>query len=97
MPPMVHPLTRTRRRFLGSAAMTMLAARLGITGSARAMTQKESTMIATATPRYATQDASSTDVRPSTICACASPPAGGPARNSSPIVRRACSWRRSRN
>jgi pimeloyl-ACP methyl ester carboxylesterase len=64
MPPMVHPLTRTRRRFLGSAAMTMLAARLGITGSARAMTQKESTMIATATPRHATQDASSTDVRP---------------------------------
>ena len=29
-------LTRTRRRFLGSAAMTMLAAYLGMTGSARA-------------------------------------------------------------
>jgi Epoxide hydrolase N terminus len=59
-----QPLTRTRRRFLGSAAMTMLAARLGITGSARAQTAKESTMTTATTPRYAAQDATSTDVRP---------------------------------
>ena len=33
---LLQPLTRTRRRFLGSAALTMLAAHLGMTGSARA-------------------------------------------------------------
>jgi pimeloyl-ACP methyl ester carboxylesterase len=33
-----HSLTRTRRRILGSAAMTMLAAHLGTSGSARAWT-----------------------------------------------------------
>ena len=38
MLPLLHTLTPTRRRFLGSAAMTMLAARLGMTGSARART-----------------------------------------------------------
>src|SRR5919112_219846 len=34
--PLLQTLTRTRRRFLGSAATTMLAAHLGMTGSARA-------------------------------------------------------------
>jgi pimeloyl-ACP methyl ester carboxylesterase len=63
MPPMLHTPTRTRRRFLGSAAMTMLAAHLGMTGSARAQTVKESTMLMT-TPRYAAQDAISADIRP---------------------------------
>jgi pimeloyl-ACP methyl ester carboxylesterase len=37
--------------------MTMLAAHLGITGSARAQTTKESTMTTTSTARYAMQDA----------------------------------------
>ena len=36
--PLLQTLTRTRRRFLGSAATTMLAAHLGMTGSARART-----------------------------------------------------------
>jgi pimeloyl-ACP methyl ester carboxylesterase len=54
----------TRRRFLGSAAMTMLAAYVGTTGSARAQTAKETTMTTTATPRYAAQSAASTDIRP---------------------------------
>jgi pimeloyl-ACP methyl ester carboxylesterase len=36
--PLLHTLTRTRRRFLGSAGMTLLAAHLGMTGSARART-----------------------------------------------------------
>jgi pimeloyl-ACP methyl ester carboxylesterase len=35
---MVHRHTHTRRRFLGTAAITMLAAHLGMTGSARART-----------------------------------------------------------
>ena len=38
MSPMLQALTPTRRRFLGSAAVTMLAAHLGRTGSARART-----------------------------------------------------------
>src|SRR5918998_6344713 len=38
MPPMLQTLTHTRRRVLGSAAMTMFAAQLGTTGSARART-----------------------------------------------------------
>jgi pimeloyl-ACP methyl ester carboxylesterase len=63
MSPLLHPLTSTRRRFLGSAAMTMLVARLGTTGSARAQTAKESTMTTATTPRYAAQDATSTDIR----------------------------------
>jgi pimeloyl-ACP methyl ester carboxylesterase len=63
MPPPLHTLTRTRRRFLGSAAMTMLAAHLGTTGSARAQTAKESTMTTATAPRYAAQDAA-TDIRP---------------------------------
>src|SRR5688572_23394240 len=66
--PVLHSLTRTRRRFLGSAGMTMLAAHLGITGSARARTttstsgstpaREESTMTTTATtmPDTATSD-----------------------------------------
>ena len=49
MLPMLQTLTPTRRRVLGSAAMTMLAARLGMTGSARAMTTKESTMTTAST------------------------------------------------
>jgi pimeloyl-ACP methyl ester carboxylesterase len=64
MSPTLHPHTRTRRRLLGSAAVTMLAAHLGITGSTRAQTAKESTMTMTATPRYAAQDATSSDIRP---------------------------------
>ena len=54
----------TRRRFLGSAALTMLAARLGTTGSVRAQTAKESTMTTTISPRYAARDTASTDIRP---------------------------------
>jgi pimeloyl-ACP methyl ester carboxylesterase len=38
MSPLLHTLTSTRRRLFGSAAMTMLAAHLGMTGSARART-----------------------------------------------------------
>jgi pimeloyl-ACP methyl ester carboxylesterase len=61
----VHTFTASRRRLLGSAAMTMLAARLGMTGSVRAMATKESTMTATSTARYAAQDTSAAaDVRP---------------------------------
>ena len=62
--PLLQPLTHTRRRLLGSAAMTMLAAHLGMTGSARAHTAKESTMTTATTPRYTTQDAGASDVRP---------------------------------
>src|SRR5215217_3427721 len=36
--PLLPTLTRTRRRFLGSAALTVIAAHLGMTGSARART-----------------------------------------------------------
>ena len=54
----------TRRRFLGSAALTMLTARLGMTGSARAYAAEEPAMTMTATPRYVMQDAASTDIRP---------------------------------
>jgi pimeloyl-ACP methyl ester carboxylesterase len=54
----------TRRRFLGSAALTLLAAHLGITGSARARIAKETTMTTTTTARYTAQDAASTDIRP---------------------------------
>jgi pimeloyl-ACP methyl ester carboxylesterase len=38
MSPMLQTLTHTRRRVLGSAATTMIAAHLGMTGSARART-----------------------------------------------------------
>jgi pimeloyl-ACP methyl ester carboxylesterase len=62
--PLLSTLTRTRRRFLGSAAVTMFAAHLGMTGSARAHTAKESTMTTATTPRYTTQDAGASDVRP---------------------------------
>ena len=61
--PSLHTLTRTRRRFVGSAALTMLGAHLGMTGSARAQTTtttagalpatKEPTM--TTTPPNTTQ------------------------------------------
>jgi pimeloyl-ACP methyl ester carboxylesterase len=64
MLPILHPLSQSRRRFLGSAAVTMLATHLGLTGSARAQTAKETTMTMTASPRYAAQDATSTDIRP---------------------------------
>jgi pimeloyl-ACP methyl ester carboxylesterase len=64
MPPPLHSLTRTRRRFLGSAAMTMLAAHLGTTGSARAHITKESTMTTATAPRYAAQDTATADIRP---------------------------------
>jgi pimeloyl-ACP methyl ester carboxylesterase len=60
----LQPLTHTRRRVLSSAAMTMLAARLGMTGSARAQTAKESPMTTATTPRYATQDTAASDIRP---------------------------------
>ena len=63
MLPLLHTLTPNRRRVLGSAAVTLLAARMGTTGSARAMTTKESTMTTTATPRYAAQDTAS-EIRP---------------------------------
>jgi pimeloyl-ACP methyl ester carboxylesterase len=63
MPPKLPALTRTRRRFLGNAAMTMLAAHLGTTGSARAHAAKESTMITATAPRYAAQE-TATDIRP---------------------------------
>src|SRR5688572_14000877 len=55
---------QTRRHLLGSAALTMIAARFGMTGSARAETAKESTMTTATTARYAAQDATSTDIRP---------------------------------
>jgi pimeloyl-ACP methyl ester carboxylesterase len=64
MPPRLHTLTRTRRRFLGTAAMTMLAARLGTTGSARAQTVKESTMTTATTARYTAQDTAASAIRP---------------------------------
>jgi pimeloyl-ACP methyl ester carboxylesterase len=64
MRPLLPKLAPTRRRFLGSAAMAMFAARLGLTGSARAQIAKESTMTTADTPRYAAQDAISTDIRP---------------------------------
>ena len=64
MPSPLHTLTRTRRRFLGGAAMTMLAAHLGATGSARAQIAKESTMTTATAPRYAAQDAAGADIRP---------------------------------
>src|SRR5215218_1549071 len=65
--PLLPTLTRTRRRFLGSAALTVFAAHLGMTGSARARTtttsgsvpaREESMMTATAMLETAT------DIRP---------------------------------
>jgi pimeloyl-ACP methyl ester carboxylesterase len=65
---MLQTLPHTRRRVLGSAALTMLAAHLGITGSARAHTAKESTMTTTmneaTTARYTAQDAITAAIRP---------------------------------
>ncbi len=63
MSPMLHSITHTRRRFLGSAAKTMLAAHLGTTASARAQIAKEPTMTTATTPRYAAQDAATADIR----------------------------------
>jgi pimeloyl-ACP methyl ester carboxylesterase len=57
---LLHSLTRTRRCLLGSAAMTLLAARLGMTGSARARTAKETTMTTASTAR----DTATSDIRP---------------------------------
>ena len=64
MVPLLPTLTPTRRRVLGSAAMTLLAARLGTTGSARAMTTKETTMTTATTARYTAQDTAAADIRP---------------------------------
>ncbi len=64
MPSTRNTTRPTRRRLLGSAALTMLTAHLGMTGSARASSAKESAMTMTATPHYAVQDAASTDIRP---------------------------------
>jgi pimeloyl-ACP methyl ester carboxylesterase len=52
--PLLQTLTRTRRRVLGSAAMTMLAAQMGMMGSARARTTtstKEILMSSSSTSR----------------------------------------------
>ena len=46
----------TRRRVLGSTAMTVLAGRLGMTGSAHAKTTQETTMTIATTARDAAQD-----------------------------------------
>src|SRR5215216_285899 len=54
----------TRRRFIGSAALAMLAARLGIAGSARAQTAKESTMMTTLAAPSAAQDTATDAIRP---------------------------------
>jgi pimeloyl-ACP methyl ester carboxylesterase len=54
----------TRRRFLGNAAMTTLAAHLGLAGSTRAMTTKETTMTTTTTARYIAQDTDTSEIRP---------------------------------
>ena len=63
--PLLSTLTRTRRRFLGSAAMTMFAAQLGMTGSARAHTAKETTMTTVPIARNSAQDTgASADIRP---------------------------------
>jgi pimeloyl-ACP methyl ester carboxylesterase len=67
MPPTSNKLTQTRRRFLGRAAMTTLAARLGIAGSARAQTtttSKERTMTMTTTARSSLQGTDSAAIRP---------------------------------
>lgn len=64
MMPTLHTLTQSRRRLLVRAVTTMLTARLGLTGSARARTAKESIMTTTANPRYTAQDVTSTDIRP---------------------------------
>ena len=64
MAPLLPTLTPTRRRVLGSAAMTLFAARLGITGSARAHNAKESTMTTATTTRSTAQDTATTDIRP---------------------------------
>src|SRR5918995_2581463 len=71
MLPLVHQLTPTRRRFLGSAALTVLTAHLGMTGSARARTtmmtsgsepaREESTMATTTT---AMPTIAAADIRP---------------------------------
>jgi pimeloyl-ACP methyl ester carboxylesterase len=62
--PLLSTLTRTRRRVLGSAVLTQLAARPGLTGSARAHTAKESTMTTAGTARSTTQETAPADVRP---------------------------------
>jgi len=69
--PLLHTLTRTRRRFLGSAAMTMLAAQMGMTGSARARTtttsagaQPAEELRMTTTQLDATPDTASTAISP---------------------------------
>jgi pimeloyl-ACP methyl ester carboxylesterase len=67
MPPTLNKLTQTRRRFLGGAAMTMLAARLGTTGSARAQTtstSEERTMTMTMTAPNALQNTGNPAIRP---------------------------------
>src|SRR5262245_32854210 len=64
MLPKLHSLTASRRRLLGSAAMTVLASHLSMPGSARARTttitagaqpaREEAIMTTTATPATAT-------------------------------------------
>jgi pimeloyl-ACP methyl ester carboxylesterase len=64
---MVSPLptlTPTRRRVLGSAVLTLPAARLGMTGSARAHIAKESTMTSASAARSTAQDTASNAIRP---------------------------------
>src|SRR5262249_10271376 len=54
----------TRRRFLGSAAASMFAAQLGITGSARAQTAKELKMTTSLTARDTMQDTGNFEILP---------------------------------
>jgi pimeloyl-ACP methyl ester carboxylesterase len=72
--PPLQPLATSRRRFVGSAALTLLAAKVGITGSARAQdvmtssalsTRKESAMVAA--QANATPATGTTDITPFTI------------------------------
>jgi hypothetical protein len=60
----LRQFTPTRRRFLGTAAVSMLTARLGMTGSARAQSVKESAMSTTLTARSTAQNVDTTEIRP---------------------------------
>jgi pimeloyl-ACP methyl ester carboxylesterase len=64
MSTLLQTLTPTRRRLLGSAAISMLSAHLGMTGAARAQTAKEFTMTTASTPRYVAQDTDTAAIRP---------------------------------
>lgn len=54
----------TRRHFLGSAAIAVLATRLGLPGSARAQTTQESTMTTAFASRSSAQNTDPTAIRP---------------------------------